>query len=485
MNEEHSVDFLRKKYQLAPKRSERKREKRRIKTFVIALLLTACAGLFFSFKAQSPSQAYNNESGLGIFNPFAQIIESIGNGPLSDDRINVLLLGIGGAGHDGPELTDTIILASFKPSTSQVSMISVPRDLMVQIPGYGPRKINAVNAYAEQDKRGSGPAATTAVIEQIFDQKIDYYVKIDFASFEELINAIGGVNIYVDRSFTDSTYPTDNYGYQVLKFEQGWQRMNGETALQYARSRHGNNGEGSDFARATRQQKVITAAKDELLSTSTFLNPARINQLANVISRHVTTNMGIVDMVRLAKFAPDIDSNNIRSFVVNDAPGNALYSSYVNGAYFLLPKKSDWSDLKYLAANIFEEDIDTTIEQKSLQAPTQETTVAVENGTFSIGLAAESAEILQSSGFIVENITNAERRDYAQTTIVDLTEGKKSVELSILEDYFDAAIVQTPQGWLRSPAPIPDVLTDETRIEDYEGVDFLVILGQNSEHLIQ
>lgn len=485
MDEKPSVDFLRKKYQLAPKRSDRKREKRNIKSFLIILAITACAGLLFSFQAQSPSRAQNGENTASLFNPFAQIIENFGGGALADDRINILLLGIGGTGHDGPELTDTIILASLKPSTKQVAMISIPRDLLVQVPGVGARKVNAVNAYAEQNKRGSGPEATSEIIGSIFDQEIDYYVKIDFQSFEDLIDAIGGVDVYVERTFQDNTYPTDNYGYQVVSFEEGWQNLNGETALQYARSRHGNNGEGSDFARATRQQKVISAAKEKLLSTSTILNPGRLNQLAGLFAQHVTTNMNIVDMVRLGRYAPDIDSSKIRNFVLDDAPSGPLYSSYVNGAYVVLPKQSDWSDFKYLAANIFDENIETTVQPKSLQAPTQTTTLAIENGTFSVGLAGETASILQSSGFVVEEIGNAERRDYLKTTIVDLSEGAKTVELQILSEYFDAEIVQTPKGWLRSPAPIPDIISDEETLATYEGVDFLVILGQNSEYLIQ
>lgn len=125
------------------------------------------------------------------------------------------------------------------------------------------------------------------------------------------------------------------------------------------------------------------------------------------------------------------------------------------------------------------------MQPKSLQAPTQTTTLAIENGTFSVGLAGETASILQSSGFVVEEIGNAERRDYLKTTIVDLSEGAKTVELQILSEYFDAEIIQTPKGWLRSPAPIPDIISDEETLTTYEGVDFLVILGQNSEYLIQ
>ena len=483
MNDDHSFDFLKKKYNLAPRRETHQKERRGFRVFIIILAVTAGAGFFFSLHAQSPARG-TEEGSLALFNPFLRALDGIGNNPASDDRINILLLGIGGTGHEGPELTDTIILASLQPSTNQVSMLSIPRDLLVQIPGYGSRKINSVNALAELNKRGSGPEVTSEAIGNILDQEIDYYVKIDFNSFEELINAIGGVDIYVERSFADPTYPTDNYGIETISFEQGWQHMDGALALKYSRSRHGTNGEGSDFARATRQQKVITAVKDELLSSATILNPARLNQLAQLATKHVTTNMGVVDMVKLAKFAPDISSDTVRHFVLDDAPNGPLYSSYVNSAYVLLPKQADWSDLKYLATHIFDEDASVVTKPKNLQAATQETRVAIQNGTFVTGMASDSAAVLQNSGFTVVSVDNASSRDYTQTTIYDLTQGKKQVELRVLQEYFDASIFQTAEGWLNAPGPVPDQLIDIDAFKELEGVDFLIVLGQNAEHLV-
>jgi LCP family protein required for cell wall assembly len=483
MSEDHSFDFLKKKYQLAPVREDRKKESRSFRLFVIALFSVAAAGLFFSFQAQGPSHAENGGTSFSLFNPFARALESIVGGD-DDDRINILLLGIGGAGHEGPELTDTMILASIQPSTNAVSMLSIPRDLIVQIPGYGGRKINAVNALAEMKEDGSGPPTITAAVSDMFGQKIDYYVKIDFNSFEYLIDAVEGVDVYVDTSFQDTTYPTDDKGIQTVSFEQGWAHMDGALALKYSRSRHGNNGEGSDFARATRQQKVIAAVKDKLLSTSTFFNPGRLNQLAQLVSKHVTTNMGILDMVRMAKFAPDISSDKVKNFVLDDAPTGPLYSSTLNGAYVLLPKRADWSDLRYLAAHIFEDDASVIVKPKELSAPTQETHISIQNGTMISGLAAQSAELLQSSGFTVTDVNNAATRDHAKTTILDLTKGKKSVELGVLQAYFDAEVTQTTDGWLQSPQTLPDALIDEKALPDLEGVDFLIVLGQDAEQLL-
>jgi LCP family protein required for cell wall assembly len=166
-----------------------------------------------------------------------------------DDRINFILLGMGGAGHSGPYLTDTIILASFKPSTKQASIISIPRDMIVPIDSQNYRKINSVYTIGKQNGEGGGEF-TKKVISETLGLPVHYFVAVDFAGFVEIIDAIDGIEVTVDRSFTDHQFPTEDYKYQKVSFEEGEQKMDGITSLKFARSRHGNNGEGSDFARS-------------------------------------------------------------------------------------------------------------------------------------------------------------------------------------------------------------------------------------------
>ena len=483
MPEDYSVDFLKKKYNLAPKRSIRKKRNRGLQFGIATFLSLAIVGILFSHQYAQTSSGEGEH--FTLFSPFERLITSNDKSISgeNDDRINVLLMGIGGGSHDGPELTDTLILASFKPSTNEASMLSIPRDLVVPIPGYGWRKVNHANAYGEIDDPGSGPEQTVSILEEILDQEIQYHVKIDFSSFEEVIDAIGGVDVYVDRTFTDPLYPAANDLTQSLTFEEGWQHMNGETALQYARSRHGNNGEGSDFARAARQQKVITAAKDKILSSSTLFNPARLNSIAQLFNRHVETNLSIWEMVRLAKFAPELSNDNMNHFVLDDAPGSPLYSSTINGAYVLLPKQDDWSDLQYLAANMFsDEDLDFS-SARSLEPPEQEIYVEIQNGTFVTGLAGDLADILAASGFNITDISNADSRGYERTIIYDLTEGKKSAELEVLKEFLSADIAQSVEGWLLSPEIVPRELNVDSPSGE-EGVDFLIILGQNAQNIV-
>ncbi|MFH1286415.1 MAG: LCP family protein [Candidatus Magasanikbacteria bacterium] len=206
-----------------------------------------------------------------------------------EDRINILILGMGGPGHDGPYLTDTIIIASVKPSNGQIAMISIPRDLGVNIPKYGWRKINSANALGEVNKPNWGAAYTTELIENTFDIDIHYYARVDFKAFEEIIDEVGGITVNVDRSFVDREYPAAADKYQVVSFTKGEQKMEGNDALKYARSRHGNNGEGSDFARARRQQKVLLAPKGKSIFYWHTCEPCQNSQYHEK-SRHSRNN---------------------------------------------------------------------------------------------------------------------------------------------------------------------------------------------------
>src|SRR3989339_710610 len=162
----------------------------------------------------------------------------------TNNRINILLLGIGGSGHDGPYLSDTNIIVSIKPSTKEVAMISVPRDLAAEMNG-GIFKINSADAFGEAKQSGGGGEYARQIFAKTFALDIPYYIRVDFKAFEDLINTVGGVSIDVPRAFSDNLYPGPNNSYKPISFEAGVQAMSGTRALEYARSRHGNNGEGS------------------------------------------------------------------------------------------------------------------------------------------------------------------------------------------------------------------------------------------------
>ncbi len=380
----------------------------------------------------------------------------------ADDRINLLLLGVGGEGHDGANLSDTIIIASLKPSTKQVAMISVPRDLTINLPGYGWRRVNNINAFAEEKEKGSGATVTAEQIGKIFDTPIHYVFRIDFEGFSELIDEVGGVRVYVDKAFTDVSYPTDDFKYQTISFKQGWQTMDGETSLKYARSRHGSNGEASDFARSRRQQKIIAAMGDKLFSFETLLRPSRIRAMQNLLATHFTTNMDLWEAVRLARIAGGTDTSTITMHSMDSAPGGLLTQTRIGEAFALLPHNNDWQSLVDAVHNLIPSSSATTTatEKKvKIQAVATPVRVEVQNGTMVSGLAAETAKKLTHLGFIVERFGNAPIRTYEKTLVVDLTSGTNLEALRSLQETLGADVASNiPEGFAPAPNTNPQFL---------------------------
>lgn len=413
---------------------------------------------------------FSEWGGIPLLNQMKHLIRSpdrklIGE---KEDRINILLLGMGGEGHDGPYLTDTIIVASIRPSDNAVALLSIPRDLLVPLPDFGWRKINAANAFGEIRTRGRGGDFARSVVEGLLGIDIPYYVRVDFDGFTDLIDSVGGVDIHVDTAFKDYTYPTDDYLTQTVSFGEGWQTMDGDTALTFARSRHGTNGEGSDFARAKRQQKVLAAVKKKFLSLRTYRNPSVISNTLASLQSHISTNINLGGILRLVKMAQRIDTEHgVSHEVLDDGPNGALVARIVSGAYVLVPKNNDWESLRDVAVNLFDiAEQDTTPAAPTDPALTEEPgKVEIRNGSGKIGLARTTAGKIAELGLRVVKIGNADSFFYTKTTIYDLTGGEKPGSLAKLK------------------RAIPDATIDDDLPHILEGTitsditDFLVILG--------
>lgn len=399
-----------------------------------------------------------------------------------DDRINILLLGIGGEGHDGPELTDTIILGSVRPSDHQLGLLSLPRDLLVNAPEIGRRKINAVNALAQQRNPGEGMLATAEVVEDIVGQEIPHVVTVNFRGFAELIDALGGIDIMVDRTFTDPLYPLDDGlgSVEELTFTQGWTHMDGKTALQFVRSRHGNNGEGTDFARAARQQKVILAAKDKALALGTLLNPRRLSAIMDVLGRNVRTNISTWQLPQFAKEVAAIATDQITTHVLTNGNG-VLYDANVDGAYVLLPYHDDWRDVRAIAAGIFSQTPATRT--LTLAAP-EEIRLALRNGTSTSGLAARAAQLFTGTGFTVVDVGNATAPTFERTVIIDNSQGRHAQELHALRTYLDADVQMSGSTFLAGSVT-PDALIPELDAATAgTDADFIIIFGTDAQALV-
>ncbi len=258
-----------------------------------------------------------------------------------EQRINMLLLGIGGGVHDGPLLTDTIIFASIDPQKKLVTLVSIPRDLWV--PDMQ-AKINTAYAYGEAKEKGGGLKLTKAAVQKIIGQPIDYGFRIDFGGFVKAVDMVGGLDLTVDRTFDDYEYPIsgkeqDDCGftgdefekratdeaqleafpcrYEHLHFDKGASHMDGLTALTYVRSRHALGPEGTDFARSKRQEKVIKALKDKVLSVGTLLNPVKVVGLFDTLKDSIDTDIQQQEYDDFIKLAEKMRDAKIQSAVID------------------------------------------------------------------------------------------------------------------------------------------------------------------------
>jgi LCP family protein required for cell wall assembly len=251
------------------------------------------------------------------------------------ERINVLLLGIDKReGEVGPFRTDTMIVATLDPKTHTAGMLSVPRDLYVPIPypGIGQNRINTANFFGDLYKYpGGGPALAKKTVEYNLGIPIHYYVRIDFSGFIKIVDTLGGIDIDVPVAIDDPEYPTENYGTQVLHIPAGHLHMDGELALEYARSRHTT----SDFDRSKRQMQILKAIRDKALKLDLL---PKLPQLYVQFMDTVETDMPLPQVLALAPIAAQVRSDNIE---VRSIDQNMTFNVTLNdGAEVLWPDRS-------------------------------------------------------------------------------------------------------------------------------------------------
>ncbi|MGI9149512.1 MAG: LCP family protein [Chloroflexota bacterium] len=360
------------------------------------------------------------------------------------DRINILLLGIDKR-DDEPiagTRSDTMMLASIDPVTKSAALVSLPRDMWVNIPGCtysqgcsgGQQRINAAHAVG-------GPDLARQTVIADFGVPIQFYARVDFRGFEQLIDTAGGVVIDVDWPVKDDEYPTEDYGYQRIYFGPGPQLMDGRTALQYARSRHGM----SDFARAGRQQKVIVGLRARALQLNML---SKAPELLSIVQNSLTTDLTPVQMLALSKLISHIDRNKITSVVID--------------ANYVTPfKGSDGADLLQPNFAAIRRAIDTA--QRTSAHPELQSKIEVLNGSGTVGLGQKTADYLTAQGFNVVRIAAAERTDYASSVVQILTEDKGAAQALATTLRVPSTAITT-QPTPNAPADIRIVLGQDFRI---------------------
>lgn len=341
---------------------------------------------------------------IGIFGEHLKT-DSYGN-------TNVLLLGTGGEGHDGADLTDTIIVASIDQSNQLVPMLSIPRDFYVNVDEIGGGvRINRVYELGKS-KYGTegGIQLVEEIVEEITGVDIHYHVLINFSGFKDIVDSLGGVELYVDKAIYDPYYPLDGtIQYQTFSLPAGLQQLDGDTSLKYVRSRKTT----SDFDRSKRQQKLLFAVKDKAMSKDILLNPGKIKDLYYSVDANIETNFSIRHIIELAKISKDFSKENIITRVMTDDPtscGGFLYvpeRDFFGGAYVLVPIGNDYDFIHQYVDLIFHY---PEINKNPLQ-------FQILNGTKTAGLAGEAKAILDRLCFDVIRFGNAQNQEIKETTL--------------------------------------------------------------------
>lgn len=258
--------------------------------------------------------------------------------PLAEKKIiNILLLGIDRRNKNQTGYnTDTMILLSANKEDNVILLTSVPRDLWIN-----GNKINSL--YSTQ-----GEEVLIDAFEKITDLKIDGYIRCDFEDFRWIVDSFGGVPVDIERSFTDQTFPNNSdTGIKAVTFEEGLEKMDGDRALTFARSRKGNNGEGSDLMRAKRQHKILMGMIDAINQPESIFWPIDIEKFYKAVTIRMHTTLKLTDVRYLWDFYKDRDKYEIKSFVVDDKyiyhPGMYPNSSY--HAWVFIPREESFSSL--------------------------------------------------------------------------------------------------------------------------------------------
>ena len=258
-----------------------------------------------------------------------------------ESSFNFVALGIDWRGEREIPRTDTIIIGNVDLKSPRLSLVSVPRDLLVTIPGYGQDRINSAYVYGEQFKEPDGGVGLLVrTVERNFGISIQHFGMIDFHCFRTTVDALGGVTVEVPRAILDTQYPTDDYRYKTVRFDAGRQRMNGDRALEYARTRNADN----DFGRIRRQHQVVVALRQELLQLRALpALPAIVGGCQGMRS-----DLSLVDYLSLANAVRQFDENAITLRAIDERMAVESYAS--TGAAVLLPR---WEPIRALVRDSF------------------------------------------------------------------------------------------------------------------------------------
>jgi LCP family protein required for cell wall assembly len=290
-----------------------------------------------------------------------------------------------------------MIVVSIDPVRKTVGMLSVPRDLWVDIPGYQPNRVNTANYLGDSSGYpGGGPALAARTITDNLGIKIDRYLRVNFDVFTQVVNLVApnGVEVCPTEAIDDDHYPDAGYGTITVHFDPGCQRLEAERLLQYARTRAT---EGSDFDRAQRQQEVIKALRDAVLNAGGIVNfIGQIPALWDSLSGAYVTDLTLEEIIALGALASEIPRENIQSGVINN-----LYvdlASTASGEQVLVPR---YDAIRSLMDDVFNPRVNVTLSELRERAAAENAEIVVYNNTDIPGLAGQTRDWLNGQGLSI------------------------------------------------------------------------------------
>ena len=443
---------------------------------LIALIIIVSIGVFgYKIIATGDKITVSDRSILGQLRDLLLSQNNVLAGE-NEGRINIMLIAVGGEGHKGKDLADTIMIASINPHTNKAALLSIPRDLYVQVPEREYfSKINAVHAYGESQKTDNGPIVLGTLLEEITGQPIHYYIRIDFTAFKNIIDAIGGINITIENSFFDY--------WHKISFPAGTEKMNGERALAYVRARYIEGPEGGDFKRAARQQQMLLASREKVFSVQTALDFTKLNSILNSLSDNIRTDMQLWEMKRFFELARITEPSQVHSEVLSPGPKGVLIggTEILGGvpASILRPRTGNYSEIQTIAANLLKQTDTDESQAQDVPAPKVPTptptptpkkskivslpTVEIRNGTKINGLAKQKSDELSDKGYEIVTIGNAISNNTTETIIYYISDEQEQSALNLAQTLSVKTAKKPPES------------------ETGTSADILLILGQDQQ----
>lgn len=378
-------------------------------------------------------------------------------------RVNILLLGRGGGAHQAPDLTDTLMIASIDPVNHTTTLVSLPRDLWVNVPDHGVMKLNAVwqtGVFNYLGKKSTGSTNPKAIAEgfKLVDQtvqdilgiEINYNTIVDFQAFKQAVDTVNGVTIDVPTDLVDPTMAWETANNPVLA-KAGIQTFDGTHALIYSRSRETT----SDFARAGRQRAMLVALKTKVVELGTLSNPIKISKLMSAFGNNVQTDLSLKNASRLFSIIKAVPDTSTNSIGLADGANKLVTTGNITGQSVVIPKSGLY---KY-------EEIQQYM-RTQLKDPymiKENAKILILNGTLISGQATVKAAELTKYGYNVVGTGNTPTGGWTNTTLVDLSGGKKKYTRHYLEGRTGVSAINS--------------LSDKTIATN--GADFVIIIGSD------